>query len=109
MVYTDSHAFAMLGTPPEMGRLPSHADDEPGAPPVVLLGHAFWSQQLASDPAIVGKLLRINGKAYSVIGSCRLSSAFRRRTGPAATSGSCAVRTTSRCLTRASRCCSRLD
>ena len=68
MVYTDSHAFAMLGTPPEMGRLPSHADDEPGAPPVVLLGHAFWSQQLSSDPAIVGRPLRINGKAYSVIG-----------------------------------------
>jgi putative ABC transport system permease protein len=68
MVYTDSHAFAMLGTPPEMGRLPSQADDEPGAPPVVLLGHAFWSQQLSSDPAIVGKSLRINGKTYAVMG-----------------------------------------
>jgi putative ABC transport system permease protein len=68
MVYTDSRAFAMLGTPPAMGRLPSRADEEPGAPPVVLLGHALWSQQLSSDRAIIGKLLRINGKPYSVIG-----------------------------------------
>jgi predicted permease len=68
MVYTDSHAFRMLGTEPVLGRVPSPSDDEPGAPPVVVLGHTLWTQQFASDRNILGRPLRIDGKTYSVIG-----------------------------------------
>ena len=68
MVYTDSRAFSVLGTAPALGRVPSLADEAPNAPPVVLLGHALWTQQFASDPEILGKPLRIDGKTYDVIG-----------------------------------------
>jgi len=68
MVYTDSRAFALLGTAPEIGRLPSAADDVPGAPSVVLLGHTLWAQQFASNPGVLDTSLRIDGKAYTVIG-----------------------------------------
>jgi len=68
MVYTDSHAFAMLGTPPALGRLPSAADDAPGAPPVVLLGHMLWAQQFASSKTILEQPIRIDGKTFTVIG-----------------------------------------
>jgi putative ABC transport system permease protein len=68
MVYTDSRAFAMLGTPPAIGRLPSDADDAPSAEPVVILGHTIWTQQFAADRAIVDKQVRIDGKQYTVIG-----------------------------------------
>lgn len=68
MVYTDSRAFRMLGTLPVLGRVPSPADEMPGAPPVAVLGHVLWTQQFASDGAIVGRPLRIDGKTYAVIG-----------------------------------------
>jgi predicted permease len=68
MVYTDSHAFSLLGTPPSIGRLPSAVDDAPGAPPVVLLSHTLWTQQFASDAAVLNTPLRIDGKPYTVIG-----------------------------------------
>jgi len=68
MVFTDSHAFKMLGTQPALGRVPSAADEAPDAPPVVVLGHVLWTQQFASDRNIVGRPLRIDGKMYSVIG-----------------------------------------
>jgi predicted permease len=68
MVFTDSRAFAMLGTSPAIGRLPSMADEAPDASPVVLLGHALWAQQFASDPSAVGRPLKIDGRTYTVIG-----------------------------------------
>jgi predicted permease len=68
MVYTDSHAFAMLGTPPALGRLPSLADEAPAAPPVALLGHTLWTQQFASDRAVLGRPVKIDGHTYTVIG-----------------------------------------
>jgi len=68
MVFTDSRAFAMLGTPPAIGRLPTLADDAPDAPPVVMLGHTLWAQQFASDPSAIGRPLKIDGRTYGVIG-----------------------------------------
>jgi putative ABC transport system permease protein len=68
MIYTDSRAFTVLGTSPAIGRLPSAADDAPGAVPVVVLGHTLWSQQFASNPAVLDTVLRIDGRPYTVIG-----------------------------------------
>jgi predicted permease len=68
MVFTDSRAFAMLGTPPAMGRLPAIADEAPDAPPIVMLGHALWTRQFASDPAVLGRPLKIDGRTHTVIG-----------------------------------------
>ena len=68
MVYTDSHAFSMLGTSPLVGRLPSREDEAPGAPPVVVLGYAIWQREFAGDRNVVNKRIRIDGKAFSVLG-----------------------------------------
>ena len=61
--------FSILGVQPALGRgfLP---DDDRGetAAPVVVLSHAVWQQRLASDPAIVGKTLTLNGHDYTVVG-----------------------------------------
>lgn len=68
MVFTDSRAFAMLGAPPAIGRLPSLADEAPDAPPVVMLGHTLWAQQFASDRSVLGRPLKIDGRTYTMIG-----------------------------------------
>lgn len=66
-VLTDSHAFAMLGVPPLLGRLPGPGDDEPGATPVVVLGHGLWSSRFGSAPDVIGRVIRVDGTPHTVI------------------------------------------
>ena len=61
--------FSILGVQPTLGRGFLPEDDRDGtAAPVVVLSHAVWQQRLASDPAIVGKPLTLNGRNYTVVG-----------------------------------------
>jgi predicted permease len=58
----------MLGVPPMMGRLHSAADDAPNAPVTAVLSYALWQRALGGDPAILGRDIRLNGAACTVIG-----------------------------------------
>ena len=61
--------FSVLGAQPMIGRAISPADDaSPGSGAVVVLSHHFWQQSLASDPAVLGKVLTINGTPFAIIG-----------------------------------------
>jgi putative ABC transport system permease protein len=51
-----------------MGRVFSSDEDRPGRDHVVVLDYGFWKSQMAADPAIVGRDLRLNGEPYAVIG-----------------------------------------
>ncbi len=57
-----------LGVAPQLGRNFDAADSVPGAPAVVLLSEQIWRLRFASDPAIVGRQLRINAAPAVVIG-----------------------------------------
>jgi hypothetical protein len=60
--------FAVLGVEAMLGRtfLPGH--DKPGAPGVAVISSSLWERRFASDPAIAGKSVNIDGKAYSIAG-----------------------------------------
>lgn len=61
--------FDVLQVTPFMGRgFVSDEDNARGAHPVVVVGHSLWQRRLGSDPAIVGKTVRLNNRAYDVIG-----------------------------------------
>jgi len=60
--------FRILGVQPALGRIFLPAECVKGAPPAVLLTHAFWRQQFAADPAIVGQSITLNHTATTVIG-----------------------------------------
>ena len=61
--------FEVLGVRPAHGRVLSMNDEtSPEANPVVVLSHDFWRNRFQSDPAIVGKTIRINGHPMSVVG-----------------------------------------
>jgi len=60
--------FSLLGAKAEMGRVFGEPEDQPGATPVVVVGHKFWQNQLHRDAAIVGKAVNLNGKLYTVVG-----------------------------------------
>jgi predicted permease len=59
--------FAVLGVPPQLGRLPS-ADEEARFEPVALLGNAYWRRHFAANPNILGKRLKFDGKMHTIIG-----------------------------------------
>jgi putative ABC transport system permease protein len=66
--YVSAGAFELLGHRPMLGRTFTPAEDVPGSPPVVILGSEIWSSRYASDPAIVGQAITVNGVATTVIG-----------------------------------------
>ena len=66
-VVTSNH-FAVLGVQPFLGRLLMPADDEPGAPRVVVLSHRMWQREFGGDPQIVGKSITLRGLPYTIAG-----------------------------------------
>ena len=60
--------FDMFGIQPMLGRTFITADDQPGAPPVLVLSYDYWKNSLGSDPQIVGKTFEMNDKVHTVVG-----------------------------------------
>ena len=61
--------FTVLGTRPYLGRLFSTFDSEqPGAAPVVVLSHRFWTRRFNADASVVGRALTLNSRTFTVIG-----------------------------------------
>jgi len=61
--------FRVLGVEPKVGR--SFRDDEdqaPGRDALVVLGRDFWKREFGSDRSVVGRVVRVNGAAFTVIG-----------------------------------------
>jgi putative ABC transport system permease protein len=66
-VSVSAEFFGVLGASPMLGRTFKAGEDTVGPPPAVVLSHSLW-QELGSDPAIIGKPLRIGGSPRTVIG-----------------------------------------
>ena len=65
---TSAELLAALGVAPVHGRLFAPEDDQPGAPPVVILSYPLWQQAFAGDPAAVGRSVEVDGTPTTVIG-----------------------------------------
>ncbi len=61
-------AFSFLGVQPILGRQFRPEEDQLNAPPVALLGYDLWQKQFAGDPAIVGRVVPINGRQTTIVG-----------------------------------------
>lgn len=61
----DGHYFEVMGLRPILGRLLGPADDGPNAPGAVVLTYKFWTQSLHSDPAVIGRTIRLDSFAGS--------------------------------------------
>ncbi len=61
--------FPTLGVRPALGRLLGPGDDRvPGAHPVVVLSHHYWTDRLGGPPDVIGTTLVVNGSAMTVVG-----------------------------------------
>jgi putative ABC transport system permease protein len=58
-----------LGVSPILGRDFTYDDDRNGYDNrLVIIGNHFWKTRFSADPAILGKSLRLNDKAFTVVG-----------------------------------------
>ena len=60
--------FQVFGVPAAIGRTIVPADDAPGAPRVAMVSHRYWTRELGSAPDVVGRIVRIRGSAYTIVG-----------------------------------------
>src|SRR5580692_8812581 len=73
--------FRVLGVAPVWGRDFRSSDERVDAPPVVMISHRVWRDQLGGDTAIDGKMIRLNGQGYTVIGVMGQGVEFPRGAG----------------------------
>ena len=67
-VMVTANFFDVLGVPAALGRTLQPGDMPAGAAPVVILSDDAWRLRFASDPAIVGRAIDLNGRPTTVIG-----------------------------------------
>jgi len=60
--------LSVLGARPEFGRTFEPGEDMAGRDNYVILSHAVWEQLFARDPAIVGRLITLDGMSREVLG-----------------------------------------
>lgn len=68
----------VLGIPPAHGRWFTEEEDAPNGRKVVVLSHAFWSQQFARDPTVLGKPITLNDEPHEIIGIMPADFSLRR-------------------------------
>jgi macrolide transport system ATP-binding/permease protein len=61
--------FSVLGVTPLRGRtFESIALPELAASPAVLISENYWQRRFGSDPAVLGKTIRLNGAPFTIVG-----------------------------------------
>jgi putative ABC transport system permease protein len=60
--------FPMLGVRAWRGRLPAGADFAPGAAPVAVLSHARWMSVFNGEDSAIGRVVKLDDTAHTVIG-----------------------------------------
>jgi putative ABC transport system permease protein len=74
--------FSMLGRPAMLGRTFSEAEGAAGGPAVVLLSEGLWRQSFHADPGIVGRVVELSGKPFTVVGVMPATFRFPEQLGP---------------------------
>jgi putative ABC transport system permease protein len=67
-VFIAPAAFALIGVSPERGRGLTEDDAQPAAPPVALIAHELWQARYAAAPDIIGRVIRVDGEARTIVG-----------------------------------------
>ncbi len=74
--------FSMLGAQPLIGRTFTAADGEQDGPQVVVISAGLWKGSFHSDPGIVGRTVKIGGRARMVVGVMPAAFHFPESMGP---------------------------
>ncbi len=60
--------YQALGVSARMGRTIVPDDDKPTAPPVAVISSKYWHTRFSTDPAVLGKTIRVNNVVVTIVG-----------------------------------------
>jgi putative ABC transport system permease protein len=63
-----ANLFSVLGTAPELGRPFSAGEDLAGQNNYVMVSHTLWQRKFASDPAVIGRSISLEGIPRQIVG-----------------------------------------
>jgi predicted permease len=66
--FVTANLFDDLGAPMRLGRGLSPRDADPTADPVAVLAHGCWLRRFGGDPAVVGRVVHLNGQPATIVG-----------------------------------------
>ena len=67
-LFVSGDFFTTLRVPPAAGRWLVASDDRRDAAPVAVISYGYWDRRFARNPAIVGKAVRLNAVAFTIVG-----------------------------------------
>ena len=60
--------FSVLGVTPTLGRGFAPGEDDPGAPPLVVISAGLWQRKFGAARDVVGKGMTLDDKSYTIVG-----------------------------------------
>ena len=60
--------FSVLGVQPQLGRTFLAEEEKPGKEQEVILSHGLWERRYAADPNVLGKIVKVDGKGFTIVG-----------------------------------------
>jgi putative ABC transport system permease protein len=67
-VRATANIFQLYGIAPILGRVFTPLEDQPGGNNVAVMTYRLWDRRFKRNPAIVGKVIRLDGVAYTIVG-----------------------------------------
>src|SRR5215471_19804128 len=67
-LYVSGNYFPTLGVSAVLGRVLQSSDDQPGAPPVCVIGYKLWRRLYGQSADILGRAIRVNGNEFVIVG-----------------------------------------
>jgi putative ABC transport system permease protein len=67
-LYVTGDYFPNLGVSAVLGRMLESSDDQPGAPPVCVIGYGLWRQLYGQSNDVLGRAIRLNGNEFRIVG-----------------------------------------
>ncbi|MGH9507811.1 MAG: ABC transporter permease, partial [Terriglobales bacterium] len=66
--FVSANLLPLLGARLELGRNFTAVEDRPDGPPLAILTHRVWVSRFHGDPAILGKIIKLNNHPHTVVG-----------------------------------------
>jgi putative ABC transport system permease protein len=60
--------FGLLGVRPKLGRAFLPEEEQPGKDQEIILSYGLWERRYASDPTILNKTVKVDGKSFTIVG-----------------------------------------
>ena len=68
LVVVSPNYFSLLGVEAQIGRVLGGQDKADGFAEAALISHSFWQRAFGSDPKVLGRRIKLDGDAYTIVG-----------------------------------------